>query len=54
MDLEKIKNRKTIKELLDFSIVNVDKPAGPTSFQIDLFVKEQLGLDKTSHFGTLE
>ncbi len=54
MDLEKIKNEKTIKELLDFSIVNIDKPAGPSSFQTDEFVKNWLGLSKTSHFGTLD
>ncbi len=54
MDLDKIKKEKSIKELLNFSILNIDKPAGPTSFGVDLFVKKQLGLSKTSHFGTLE
>lgn len=54
MDLEKIKEKKSISELLEFSILNIDKPSGPTSFQIDLFIKKKLGLNKTSHFGTLE
>lgn len=54
MDLEKIKENKTIKELLEFSILNIDKPSGPTSFQVDEFVKKQLSLRKTSHFGTLD
>ena len=48
------KKEKTIQELLNFSIINIDKPAGPTSFQVDEIIKNKLGLRKTSHFGTLE
>ncbi len=54
MNLEKIKKNKTIKELFEFSIINIDKPSGPTSFQIDEKIKNWLGLRKTSHFGTLD
>ena len=54
MDLGNIKSSKSIQELLDFSIINIDKPAGPSSFQVDEMVKEWLGLSKTSHFGTLD
>jgi H/ACA ribonucleoprotein complex subunit 4 len=54
IDLEKIRREKPIRELLNFSIINVDKPSGPTSFQTDLFVKQALGISKTSHFGTLD
>ncbi len=50
----KIKKEKTIKELLEFSILNIDKPSGPTSFDISDFVRKKLGLRKTSHFGTLD
>jgi len=45
---------KSIKELLNFGIIVVDKPAGPTSFSISDYVRKQLGLNKTSHFGTLD
>lgn len=45
---------KSINELLEFGILNVDKPTGPTSFQVGQFVKESLGLRKTSHLGTLD
>ncbi len=45
---------KPIQELLQFSIINIDKPTGPTSFTISQFVKKSLGLKKTSHFGTLD
>ena len=54
IDIEKIKKEKTIKELLEFSIVNMDKPSGPTSFGVDEKIKKWLGLRKTSHFGTLD
>lgn len=54
MDIEKIKKEKTIKELLEFGIINIDKPSGPTSFDISDFVKKKLNLRKTSHFGTLD
>ena len=53
---EKIK-QKSIKELLEFSILNIDKPSGPTSFDVSDFVREKLGkfgVKKTSHFGTLD
>ncbi len=45
---------KTIQELLNFGIIIIDKPTGPTSFSISDFVREKLGLNKTSHFGTLD
>jgi len=45
---------KTIQELLQFSIINIDKPSGPTSFSISDFVRKSLNLSKTSHFGTLD
>lgn len=45
---------KPISELLKFSIINIDKPAGPTSFSVSDYVRKKLGLNKTSHFGTLD
>ena len=54
IDIESIKSKKSLKELLEFSIINIDKPSGPTSFSVDLIIKEALGLSKTSHFGTLD
>lgn len=45
---------KSIKELLNFGIMVVDKPTGPTSFSISDYVRRQLKLTKTSHFGTLD
>ena len=54
MDIEKIKKQKTIHELLEFGIINIDKSSGPTSFDISDFVRKKLELRKTSHFGTLD
>lgn len=46
--------KPTIKQLLEFGILNIDKPAGPTSFSTSHYIKNQLKLRKTSHFGTLD
>jgi len=57
INIEDFKKEKTIPELLEFSIINVDKPTGPTSFDISDFVRKTLkpiGVRKTSHFGTLD
>ncbi len=45
---------KSIKELLEFGIINIDKPSGPTSFEVSQYVKQSLKLSKTSHLGTLD
>ncbi|MDO8623639.1 MAG: RNA-guided pseudouridylation complex pseudouridine synthase subunit Cbf5 [archaeon] len=48
---------KSTKELLQFSILNLDKPSGPTSFNVSDFVRKKVkesGVGKTSHFGTLD
>ncbi|MFH1522063.1 MAG: RNA-guided pseudouridylation complex pseudouridine synthase subunit Cbf5 [archaeon] len=45
---------KPIKELLDFSLINIDKPAGPTSYSVSEFIRRQLGVKKTAHMGTLD
>lgn len=54
IDIEKIRKEKPIQELIKFSIINIDKPTGPTSFSIDTYIKKALSLTKTSHFGTLD
>jgi H/ACA ribonucleoprotein complex subunit 4 len=45
---------KNKDDLLNFSIINIDKPAGPTSFSISNYLKRELKLSKTSHMGTLD
>jgi len=53
-NINEIKSKKTIQELLEFGIINVDKPSGPTSFNVSDFVRKILKIKKTSHFGTLD
>ncbi len=45
---------KDLLSIMKFSIINLDKPTGPTSFQVSQFVKNLLSLNKTSHLGTLD
>ncbi len=47
-------SNKDINSLLNFSIINIDKPSGPTSFQVSQYIMKALGLNKTSHMGTLD
>ncbi|MAG11010.1 RNA-guided pseudouridylation complex pseudouridine synthase subunit Cbf5 [Candidatus Pacearchaeota archaeon] len=54
MSIEKIKEKRPLLELLEFGILNIDKPSGPTSFTISNLVRKKLNLRKTSHFGTLD
>lgn len=54
IDLEKIKAGKTTQELINFGIINIDKPAGPTSFWVDTFILRKLEINKASHTGTLD
>lgn len=54
MDLKNLKQKKSLNELLEFGIINIDKPSSPTSFNISDHVRKKLKLRKTSHFGTLD
>ena len=54
IDLAKIKKEKPITELINFGIVNIDKPAEWTSFDVVNHVRRSLGLSKCGHFGTLD
>ncbi len=47
-------NEYSVKELLDNGMINLDKPCGPTSHQVDAWVKEILGVEKVGHGGTLD
>jgi len=45
---------RTIKELLECGFIILDKPNGPTSHQIDSWVREIFGIEKVGHSGTLD
>ncbi len=40
--------------LLNYGIVNIDKPRGPTSHQVSDYVKKITGVSKAGHSGTLD
>ena len=49
----KPEERKT-EEIVNYGIINVDKPKGPTSHQVSDFVQKILHIDKSGHSGTLD
>ena len=45
---------RTIDDLLENCFINLDKPHGPTSHQVDSWIKKILGTEKVGHSGTLD
>ncbi len=45
---------RSVVELLGLGIINLDKPANPTSHEVTAWVKRILGIDKAGHGGTLD
>jgi H/ACA ribonucleoprotein complex subunit 4 len=47
-------HKRPIEEHISKGVINLDKPSGPTSHEIDSWVKRILSADKTGHGGTLD
>lgn len=47
-------DKRPIEEHIKHGIVNLDKPAGPTSHQVSAYAQKILGLKKAGHSGTLD
>lgn len=47
-------DKRPIDVLLQYGLVLVDKPAGPTSHEVVAWVKRILGIEKAGHSGTLD
>lgn len=47
-------DERPIKEHISKGVINLDKPSGPTSHEVDSWVKKILSADKTGHGGTLD
>src|SRR3989338_11512690 len=45
--------RKT-EEIINYGVVNIDKPKGPTSHQVSDYVQKILSISKSGHSGTLD
>lgn len=46
--------KRPVEYIINYGIVNIDKPRGPTSHQVADYVQKILGIDKAGHSGTLE
>jgi hypothetical protein len=53
-DRGKRPDERSIEELLDGGVINLDKVQGPTSHQVTAWVKDILGVKKIGHGGTLD
>jgi tRNA pseudouridine55 synthase len=49
-----VPSSRPIKELLDYGLIPLDKPRGPTSHEVVAWTKKLLGVDKAGHSGTLD
>lgn len=49
-----IVSERPIDELLEYGIILLDKPSGPTSHEVASWVKKMLSIKKTGHSGTLD
>ena len=49
-----IPEERPIKEHMQFGIINLDKPAGPSSHEVTAWLKRILSLERAGHGGTLE
>ncbi len=47
-------SERSIGEYIQKGVINLDKPAGPTSHEVTSYVKKILNLDKAGHSGTLD
>jgi len=47
-------NKRDIQTLLNYGIVNINKPSGPSSHQVSAYLQEILHLQKSGHSGTLD
>ncbi|MFH1210957.1 MAG: RNA-guided pseudouridylation complex pseudouridine synthase subunit Cbf5 [archaeon] len=45
---------RTVEELINYGIINLNKHSGPTSHQVSDYVKKILNLSKVGHSGTLD
>jgi H/ACA ribonucleoprotein complex subunit 4 len=45
---------RTAEELLEYGVINLDKPAGPSSHEVVAWIKRLTGLERVAHGGTLD
>ena len=45
---------RSVDALLEFGVVNLDKPPGPSAHQVAAWVRDMAGVDRAAHAGTLD
>ncbi len=45
---------RPLERALEYGVVNLDKPSGPTSHQVSAYVQDILNIEKAGHSGTLD
>ena len=46
-------NKRTMDELINYGIINLNKPENPTSHMVSAYVQDILNIKKAGHSGTL-
>ena len=54
VDFGKVPSDRSIEELLEYGIININKPKGPTSHEVSEFVKEIIKGKRAGQSGTLD
>ena len=47
-------NKRKVEELINYGVINLNKPSGPTSHQVSDYVQKILNINKAGHSGTLD
>jgi len=47
-------NKRPVEELINYGVVNIDKPSGPTSHEVASYVRRILNIKRAGHSGTLD
>ena len=45
---------RSVEELIEAGVINLDKPVGPSSHEVTAWLKKLLNVGKIAHAGTLE
>ncbi len=47
-------NKRTMEQIVEYGVINLDKPQGPTSHQTVAWIRDMLRLKKIAHTGTID
>ena len=46
--------KRSLQEYMHYGVINLDKPANPSSHEVVAWIKRMLRVEKTGHSGTLD